>query len=227
MIKKLINLILNLFRSNTVYFVGSLDKLPEPLTKEEEVYYLEKSMSGDLKARSKLIEHNLRLVVFLAKKYENTGYDLEDLVSIGSIGLIKGISTYKIDKNIKLATYASRCIANEILMFLRKNKKRKGEVSFEDNLSYDAEGNELHLEDILGTDEDIVTKGLENELEKKLLYTEISKLNERDKKIMIMRYGLFNNKELTQKEVADVMGISQSYISRIEKKVINRLKEIQ
>ena len=227
MIKKLINLILNLFRSNTVYFVGSLDKLPEPLTKEEEVYYLEKSMSGDLKARSKLIEHNLRLVVFLAKKYENTKVDLEDLVSIGTIGLIKGVNTYKLDKNIKLATYASRCIDNEILMFLRKNKKRKGEVSFEDNLSYDAEGNELHLEDILGTDEDIVTKGLENELEKKLLYTEISKLNERDKKIMIMRYGLFNNKELTQKEVADVMGISQSYISRIEKKVINRLKEIQ
>ena len=227
MIKKLINLILNLFRSNTVYFVGSLDKLPEPLTKEEEVYYVEKSMSGDLKARSKLIEHNLRLVVFLAKKYENTKVDLEDLVSIGTIGLIKGVNTYKLDKNIKLATYASRCIDNEILMFLRKNKKRKGEVSFEDNLSYDAEGNELHLEDILGTDEDIVTKGLENELEKKLLYTEISKLNERDKKIMIMRYGLFNNKELTQKEVADVMGISQSYISRIEKKVINRLKEIQ
>ena len=227
MIKKLINLILNLFRSNTVYFVGSLDKLPEPLTKEEEVYYVEKSMSGDLKARSKLIEHNLRLVVFLAKKYENTKVDLEDLVSIGTIGLIKGVNTYKLDKNIKLATYASRCIDNEILMFLRKNKKRKGEVSFEDNLSYDAEGNELHLEDILGTDEDIVTKGLENELEKKLLYTEISKLNERDKKIMIMRYGLFNNKELTQKEVADVMGISQSYISRIEKKVINRLKAIQ
>ena len=186
----------------------------------------EKSMEGDLKARSKLIEHNLRLVVFLAKKYENTKVDLEDLVSIGTIGLIKGVNTYKLDKNIKLATYASRCIDNEILMFLRKNKKRKGEVSFEDNLSYDAEGNELHLEDILGTDEDVVTRGLEEEFEKKLLYTEISKLNERDRKIMIMRYGLYNHKELTQKEVADVMGISQSYISRIEKKVINRLKTI-
>ena len=226
MIKKLIYFILKLFRSNSVYFVGSTDKLPEPLSKEEEVFYVKKSMEGDLKARSKLIEHNLRLVVFLAKKYENTKVDLEDLVSIGTIGLIKGVNTYKLDKNIKLATYASRCIDNEILMFLRKNKKRKGEVSFEDNLSYDAEGNELHLEDILGTDEDVVTRGLEEEFEKKLLYTEISKLNERDRKIMIMRYGLYNHKELTQKEVADVMGISQSYISRIEKKVINRLKTI-
>ncbi len=227
MIKKIIKYIFSLFKNNSIYFVGSTDKLPEPLTKEEEIFYVKKSMNGDLKARSKLIEHNLRLVVFLAKKYENTKVDLEDLVSIGTIGLIKGVNTYKLDKNIKLATYASRCIDNEILMFLRKNKKRKGEVSFEDNLSYDAEGNELHLEDILGTDEDIVTRSLEEELEKKLLYNEISKLNERDKKIMIMRYGLFNNKELTQKEVADVMGISQSYISRIEKKVINRLKSIE
>lgn len=226
MIKKIIKFLLNLF-CDSVYFVGSADKLPEPLSKEDEVFYVKKSMEGDLNARSKLIEHNLRLVVFLAKKYENTKVDLEDLVSIGTIGLIKGVNTYKLDKNIKLATYASRCIDNEILMFLRKNKKRKGEVSFEDNLSYDAEGNELHLEDILGTDEDIVTRGLEEELEKRLLYTEISKLNERDKKIMIMRYGLYNHKELTQKEVADVMGISQSYISRIEKKVINRLKAIQ
>ena len=223
MIKKIIKFIISLFSGN-VYFVGSLDKLPEPLTKEEEVFYVEKSMNGDLNAKSKLIEHNLRLVVFLAKKYENTKVDLEDLVSIGTIGLIKGVNTYKLDKNIKLATYASRCIDNEILMFLRKNKKRTGEVSFEDNLSYDSEGNELHLEDILGTDDDIVTRGIEEELEKKLLYSEIAKLNERDKKIMIMRYGLFNHKELTQKEVADLMGISQSYISRIEKKVINRLK---
>ena len=226
MIRKIIKFFISLFSSN-VYFVGSLDKLPEPLTKEEEVFYVEKSMNGDLNAKSKLIEHNLRLVVFLAKKYENTKVDLEDLVSIGTIGLIKGVNTYKLDKNIKLATYASRCIDNEILMFLRKNKKRNGEVSFEDNLSYDSEGNELHLEDILGTDNDIVTRGIEEELEKKLLYSEISKLNERDKKIMILRYGLFNHKELTQKEVADLMGISQSYISRIEKKVINRLKCIQ
>ena len=189
-----------------------------------EEYYLMLSNDGDLTARDKLIEHNLRLVVFLAKKYENTKVDLEDLVSIGSIGLIKGVNTYKLDKNIKLATYASRCIDNEILMFLRKNKRRRGEVSFEDSLSYDAEGNELHLEDILGTDEDIVTRGLEEELEKKLLYSEIKNLKERDKKIMIMRYGLYGTREYTQKEVASMMNISQSYISRIKKKIIARLK---
>ena len=224
MIKKIINLFVNLFRLKNVYFIGSTDKLPEPLSKDDEVAYVLKSMDGDLKARSKLIEHNLRLVVFLAKKYENTNVDLEDLVSIGTIGLIKGVNTYKLDKNIKLATYASRCIDNEILMFLRKNKRRKGEVSFEDSLSYDSEGNELHLEDILGTEEDIVTRGLEEETEKKLLYSEIKNLKERDKKIMIMRYGLYGTKEYTQKEVATMMNISQSYISRIEKKIINRLK---
>ena len=184
------------------------------------------SQNGDQHARNVLIEHNLRLVVFLSKKYENTGLDLEDLVSIGTIGLIKGINTYRLDKNIKLATYASRCIDNEILMYLRKNKKRRTEVSLEDSLSYDSEGNELRLEDILGTDEDVVTKGIENEQEKKLLIKEIDKLNERDKKIMILRYGLFNTKEVTQKDVAELLGISQSYISRIEKKVIKRLKEV-
>ncbi|MCI8544978.1 MAG: RNA polymerase sporulation sigma factor SigK [Bacilli bacterium] len=211
---------------HNLFFVGSADKLPEPLSKEEEALYIEKSIEGDESAKSKLIEHNLRLVVFLAKKYENTGVDLEDLVSIGTIGLIKGVSTYKPDKNIKLATYSSRCIDNEILMFLRKNKKRRGEVSFEDSLSYDAEGNELRLEDILGTESDIVTKGLENETEKSLLYSEIKKLNERDQKIMILRYGLYNSTEMTQKDVADVLGISQSYISRIEKKVIRKLQNL-
>lgn len=210
-----------LFFIKNVYFVGSLDKLPEPLSKDEEIMYVK---DGSKDAKNKLIEHNLRLVVFLAKKYENTGIDLEDLVSIGSIGLIKGVETYNLDKNIKLATYASRCIDNEILMYLRKNKKRRGEISFEDSLSYDAEGNELRLEDILGTDEDIVTRDLERETEKKLLYGEIDKLNGRDKEIMIMRYGLYNHKELTQKEVAQKLGISQSYISRIEKKVINKLQ---
>ena len=225
---KIIKIIRCLFQKvGSCFYVGSTDILPEPLSKDEEDYYIMRKEEGDLSARDKLIEHNLRLVVFLAKKYENTKVDLEDLVSIGTIGLIKGVNTYKLDKNIKLATYASRCIDNEILMFLRKNKKRKGEVSFEDSLSYDSEGNELHLEDILGTDDDIVTKGIEEELEKNLLYTEIGKLNERDKKIMIMRYGLYNHKELTQKEVADIMGISQSYISRIEKKVIGRLKNLQ
>ena len=224
MIRDIINFIKKLLSSECVYFVGSSDKLPEPLTKEEEVKYVELSILGDEFARNKLIEHNLRLVVFLAKKYENTGVDLEDLVSIGTIGLIKGVNTYKLDKNIKLATYASRCIDNEILMFLRKNKRRRGEVSFEDSLSYDSEGNELHLEDILGTADDIVTRPLEEEIEKKILYQELTKLNDRDKEIMTLRYGLFGKKEMTQKEVASSLGISQSYISRIEKKVISKLK---
>ena len=224
MIRDIINFIKKLLSSDGVYFVGSTDKLPEPLTKEDEVKYVELSMMGDEFARNKLIEHNLRLVVFLAKKYENTGVDLEDLVSIGTIGLIKGVNTYKLDKNIKLATYASRCIDNEILMFLRKNKRRRGEVSFEDSLSYDSEGNELHLEDILGTADDIVTRPLEEEIEKKILYQELTKLNDRDKEIMTLRYGLFGKKEMTQKEVASSLGISQSYISRIEKKVISKLK---
>lgn len=227
MFRKIWNFIIHIFDvKHNLFFVGSADKLPEPLSKEVEAEYISKSLEGDEQAKSKLIEHNLRLVVFLAKKYENTKVDLEDLVSIGTIGLIKGVSTYKPDKNIKLATYASRCIDNEILMFLRKNKKRRGEVSFEDSLSYDSEGNELRLEDILGTESDIVTKGLENETEKSLLYNEIKKLNERDRKIMILRYGLYNNAEMTQKDVADVLGISQSYISRIEKKVIRKLQNL-
>ena len=221
---QLIKKILNKIFGNGIYFVGSSDKLPEPLKKDEETEYILRNMDGDIEAKNKLIEHNLRLVVFLSKKYENTGVDLEDLVSIGTIGLIKGISTYKLDKNIKLATYASRCIDNEILMFLRKNKRRKTEISFEDSLSYDGEGNELHLEDILGTDPDVVTKGIEEETEKSLLHNEITKLNKRDKLIMTLRYGLFNNEEMTQKEVAEYLGISQSYISRIEKKIIRKIK---
>lgn len=226
MLKKIIVFIKKVLNEQNIFFIGSSDKLPEPLSKDEEIKLVELSMAGDEMARNKLIEHNLRLVVFLSKKYENTKIDLEDLVSIGTIGLIKGINTYKLDKNIKLATYASRCIDNEILMYLRKNKKRKGEISFEDSLSYDAEGNELHLEDVLGTEPDIVTKGLEEETEKKLLKKEIEKLNKRDKQIMVLRYGLFNHEETTQKDVAEMLGISQSYISRIEKKVIRRLKNI-
>ena len=183
-------------------------------------------MGGDENARSKLIEHNLRLVVFLAKKYDNTNTDLEDLVSIGTIGLIKGVNTYKLDKNIKLATYASRCIDNEILMYLRKTKRRKGEVSFEDNLSFDADGNELHLEDVLGTDADIVTKRLDDELDISIMTEEIKKLNKRDREIIELRYGLNGKKETTQKDVATLLGISQSYISRIEKKVIKKLQSI-
>ena len=210
---------------NEVFFVGATDKLPPPLSKEEELQYLIKAQQGDVEARNILIEHNLRLVVFLAKKYENTSYDLEDLVSIGSIGLIKGINTYKIDKNIKLATYASRCISNEILMFLRKNKKRQTEISLEEALNYDAEGNELHLEDILGTEIDLVPNMYEEIVDKEFLNKEISALNARDKQIMTLRYGLNNTKEYTQKEVAEMLGISQSYISRIEKKVVKKIKQ--
>lgn len=211
---------------NEVFFVGATDKLPPPLSKEDELKYLIRAKAGDEEARNILIEHNLRLVVFLAKKYENTTYDIEDLVSIGSIGLIKGINTYKIDKNIKLATYASRCISNEILMFLRKNKRKKAEVSLEDALNYDAEGNELHLEDILGTDADLVPNEYEKQVDKEILSKEIEDLPDRDKEIMTLRYGLNNTKEYTQKEVAEMLGISQSYISRIEKKVIRKLKQV-
>lgn len=211
---------------NECFFVGATDKLPPPLEKEEELQYLIRAKQGDIEARNVLIEHNLRLVVFLAKKYENTGFDIEDLVSIGSIGLIKGINTYKIDKNIKLATYASRCIANEILMFLRKNKKKKIEISLEETLNYDAEGNELRLEDILGTDDDIVPKEFENKVDKEVLKNEIDILDDREKEIMTLRYGLNNTKEYTQKEVAEMLGISQSYISRIEKKIVKKLKNV-
>ena len=222
MIRKIIKYFRNLF--NRCFFLGSTDKLPPPLSKEDEVKYFLQFKNGDVDAKNKLIEHNLRLVVFIAKKYESTGYDIEDLVSIGSIGLIKGINTYKLDKNIKLATYASRCIANEILMYVRKNKNRKGEISFEDALNYDSEGNELHLEDILGTDDNIVPNEIINKFDKINLINHINNLNGRDKEIMIMRYGLFNTKEYTQKEVAEMLGISQSYISRIEKKVIKKLQ---
>lgn len=212
--------------SSVLFYVGAADKLPEPLSRDMEEYYLMLSNDGDLTARDKLIEHNLRLVVFLAKKYENTKVDLEDLVSIGTIGLIKGIKTYSMDKNIKLATYASRCIDNEILMYLRKNKKIKTEVSFDESLSYDPEGNELHLEDILGTDPDIVTKELEDDIDRKIVAEEINRLDPRDREIMVLRYGLVTGEEKTQKEVAELLGISQSYISRIEKKVIKKIKNI-
>lgn len=225
--KKIIQFLKKILKKyNSVFYLGSSDTLPPPLTKEEEIHYVELAQQGDQKARNKLIEHNLRLVVFLAKKYENTKVDLEDLVSIGTIGLIKGVNTYRLDKNIKLATYASRCIDNEILMYLRKTKRKRTEVSFEDSLSFDADGNELHLEDVLGTEKDIVTKGLEEELDRHLLYQEVSKLEGRDKEIIEYRYGLNGKKELTQKEVANLLGISQSYISRIEKKVIKKLSSM-
>ncbi len=223
MLEKIIN---KFFKKEEVFFVGSTDILPPPLKKEIEEDLVRRSNTGDIEARNKLIEHNLRLVVFLAKKYDNTIYDLEDLVSIGTIGLIKGIKTYKLDKNIKLATYASRCIDNEILMFLRKNKKRISEVSFEDSVNLDSEGNELHIEDIFGTEEDLVEKSIECKDDKALLQEEVKKLDDRDKEIIELRYGLSGKKELTQKELAEKLKISQSYISRIEKKVIKKLKSI-
>ena len=225
--RKIIEWIQSLFRRvYSIFYVGATDMLPEPLSREAEEAYIEKMQMGDSDAKDKLIEHNLRLVVFLAKKYENTGVDLEDLVSIGTIGLIKGIQTFQSGKKIKLATYASRCIDNEILMHLRKNKKIKTEVSIDASLSLDGEGNELHLEDVLGTDADIVTREIEEENDKKVMLEEVMKLKPRDRDIIVLRYGLLGNDELTQKEVAEKLGISQSYISRIEKKVIKRLRTV-
>ena len=223
MIEKILN---KFFKNDDVFFIGSTDILPPPLKKDIEEDLVRKSNMGDLNARNKLIEHNLRLVVFLAKKYDTTMYDLEDLVSIGTIGLIKGIKTYKLDKNIKLATYASRCIDNEILMFLRKNKRRTKEVSFEDSINFDSEGNELKIEDVFGTEEDIVNKSIECQEDKTILVEEIKNLDDRDREIIEFRYGLGGHKELTQKELADKLSISQSYISRIEKKVIKKLKNL-
>lgn len=214
-------------KEGDLHYIGGNDVLPPPLAGEEEVECIRKLVEEqDCEARSKLIEHNLRLVVYIAKKFDNTGVGVEDLISIGTIGLIKGINTFNPEKNIKLATYASRCIENEILMHLRKNNKTKLEVSIDEPLNVDWDGNELLLSDILGTDEDVISRGIENEVEKKLLYKAIEKLNQREKKIVEMRYGL-NDKygeEMTQKEVADTLGISQSYISRLEKKIIKRLK---
>ena len=210
-------------KEGEIYYIGGNDILPPPLEAEEEATCIKKIIEGeDKESRSKLIEHNLRLVVYIAKKFDNTGVGVEDLISIGTIGLIKAIP----NKNIKLATYASRCIENEILMYLRKNNKTKLEVSIDEPLNVDWDGNELLLSDILGTDEDIISKDIENEVEKKLLYKAINKLNNREKTIVQMRYGLNNidGEEMTQKEVADSLGISQSYISRLEKKIIRRLK---
>ena len=199
---------------------------PDVLSSDEETKYLEAWRNKDFEARNKLIEHNLRLVAHIVKKFENTGIDKDDLLSIGTFGLIKAIDTFNFDATNKLATYAARCIENEILMYLRKNNKTKLEVSIDEPLNVDWDGNELLLSDILGTDEDVISKGIESEVEKKLLYKAIEKLNHREKVIVEMRYGL-NNKdgeEMTQKEVADSLGISQSYISRLEKKIIKRLK---
>jgi len=211
-----------------VYYIGGSDILPPPLEMEEEARAIEQLCSEHNEhARKQLIEHNLRLVVYIAKKFDNTGVGVEDLISIGSIGLIKAINTFNIDKNIKLATYASRCIENEILMYLRRNNKTKMEVSIDEPLNVDWDGNELLLSDILGTDEDVIYRDLEDEIEKSLLNTAISRLNPREQKIVELRFGLGteNEDEMTQKEVADLLGISQSYISRLEKKIMKRLKK--
>ena len=208
---------------SSVYYIGGSDTLPAPLTKEEERCLLESIDKED--SRRKLIEHNLRLVVYIARRFENTGINIEDLISIGTIGLIKAIGTYRIDKNIKLATYASRCIENEILMYLRKNASRKGEVSFDEPLNTDWDGNELLLSDVLGTEADIVMKPLEEDVDRTLLTTAMNSLTPRERQIIILRFGLNGVQEQTQKEVADQLGISQSYISRLEKRIISRLKK--
>ncbi len=204
-------------------YIGGSDVLPAPLSKEEEEEMLLHIDEDEVK--SSLIEHNLRLVVYIARKFENTGINVEDLISIGTIGLIKAINTFKTDKNIKLATYASRCIENEILMYLRKNQNSKTEVSIDEPLNVDWDGNELLLSDVLGTDNDITYQGIEREVDIKLLSLAMDKLQKREKEIMTLRFGLCGNKEKTQKEVADMMGISQSYISRLEKRIIKRLKK--
>ena len=228
---ELIDLVWNIFSSDKndkdIYYIGGSDVLPAPLESKEESDLLDKlGTEEDLKAKSVLIERNLRLVVYIARKFENTGINIEDLISIGSIGLIKAINTFKTDKKIKLATYASRCIENEILMYLRRNIKAKTEISINEPLNVDWEGNEMLLSDILGTDEDVIYKDLEEAVDKDLLMQAMSKLSKRERKIMELRFGLIDNEEeKTQKEVADLLGISQSYISRLEKKIIIRLKK--
>ena len=215
-------------RTNEVHYIGGRDVLPAPLEAQEEAKMLENLEGGEHQeeARKRLIEHNLRLVVYIAKKFDNTGVGVENLISIGTIGLIKAINTFNTGKNIKLATYASRCIENEILMYLRRNSKTRMEVSIDEPLNVDWDGNELLLSDILGTDEDVIYRDMETEVEYKLLFRAIAKLSDREQTIVNLRYGLnsCDGKEKTQKEVADILGISQSYISRLEKKIMKRLK---
>jgi RNA polymerase sporulation-specific sigma factor len=212
-------------KSEEIYYIGGSEALPPPLSKEEESELLVLLTKGDTTARSILIERNLRLVVYIARKFENTGINIEDLISIGTIGLIKAVNTFNPEKKIKLATYASRCIENEILMYLRRNNKLKSEISFDEPLNIDWDGNELLLSDVLGTDDDVITKNLETKVDKHLLQNALSQLNAREKQIMELRFGLVGEEEKTQKDVADMLGISQSYISRLEKKIIRRLKK--
>ena len=223
-ILKLYLLIKSFFTDNKVFYVSGSQTLPPPLTQQEENEVMQKLSENDESARETLIVHNLRLVVYIAKKFENTNVNIEDLISIGTIGLIKAVNTFSTDRNIKFATYASRCIENEILMFLRKTAQRKNEVSIEAPLNTDWDGNELLLCDVLGSDADIINRDIEQELECDLLLQAVSRLNTREAMIMELRFGLNGNKEHTQKQVADLLGISQSYISRLEKKIIRRLK---
>ena len=229
-IRSLVARLLGIYRRKTgkVLYIGGSDTLPPPLSPEEEHRAIAGYMAGSKADRDLLIEHNLRLVVYIARKFENAGINVEDLISIGTIGLIKAVNTFKTEKKIKLATYASRCIENEILMYLRRTSRTKGEVSFDEPLNVDWDGNELLLSDILGTETDEVYGHLEEEVNRKLLGHAMGKLTVREKEIVEMRFGLSGRKELTQKEVADRMGISQSYISRLEKKILDRLqKEIR
>ena len=214
-----------LLAPSAAHYINGGPSLPPPLTPEQEKALLTRMMAGDAAARDDLITHNLRLVVYIARRFENTGIHIEDLISIGTIGLIKAIHTFKPDKNIKLATYASRCIENEILMHLRKTAPQKSEVSFDEPLNTDWDGNELLLSDILGTDEDMVMKPIEDDVDRQLLMDAVGRLNARERTIITLRFGLGGREEKTQKEVADLMGISQSYISRLEKRIIARLKK--
>ncbi len=216
---------IGIIKLSEVDYINGSESLPPPLSKDEEMRVISMLSTDFEMAREKLIVHNLRLVVYIAKKFDSTGVGIEDLISIGSIGLIKAVNTFSAEKNIKLATYASRCIENEILMYLRKINQQKCEVSIDEPLNVDWDGNELLLSDILGTDDDVVSVNIENEVEKKLLHEAVEKLDEREKIIMEMRFGLNNRQEKTQKEVADIIGISQSYISRLEKRIIKQLKK--
>jgi len=210
---------------NILRFIGGGETLPSPYSPEEEARLIKELESGDEKVKDDLIEHNLRLVVYISRRFENTGVDPDDLISVGTIGLIKAINSFNAEKNIKLATYASRCIENEILMYLRRTVRLKSEVSFDEPLNTDWEGNELLLSDVMGTDGDIVYKKIESGVENELLKEALKKLNEREREIMELRFGLKGENEFTQKEVADKLGISQSYISRLEKKILSRLKK--
>lgn len=216
---------LGILKENGIYYIGGSDVLPPPLKGAEEQSALEALERGEEEAKQRLVEHNLRLVVYIARRFENTGINLEDLISIGTIGLIKGISTYKLDKKIKLATYASRCIENEILMYIRKTANQKAEVSLDEPINMDCDGNELLLSDILGTEEDMILRPLEDDVDLCVLRQALLELPEREREIVQMRFGLNGRKELTQKEVAQKMGISQSYISRLEKRIMQRLKK--